>query len=414
MAAGKAKKRNGSKGTVPEISEAEYRARVARVQEEMDRRRLDALLVTSEDNYRYLTGFASPTWLNLTRPRYCVVPRVGEPRLIVPLNNAMIVEKTTWLKRYETWVSPCPEDDGVTLAVDALKACLGKHRRVGAELGPQSRLTMPVGDFFRIRDMIQPVEIVDGDWLLREQRMIKSPAEVAHMRHVAVAVSLAFEALAKKIAAGETEQQIAKKLQKEILDRGADKIPYLVGVSGRGGYTNAHFNPGDRVLRKGDVLIFDTGSSYRGYFCDFDREFSFGRPSGRMRRMYEVVWRATEAGIAAARPGSTCSDVWHAQAREIARQVERLGLDGIEVGKNGRMGHGSGLRMCEPPSVHPDDMTVLRPGMVLTIEPAISYTADGESGAEGKVLVHEENLVVTEGAADLLSRRAPEEMFVVK
>jgi Xaa-Pro aminopeptidase len=407
------KPKSGSTGAVPDIAESEYRARCARVQEEMARRRLDALLVTSEDNYRYLTGFSSPTWLNLTRPRYCVLPAAGEPILIVPSNNVPIVEATTWVKRCRSWVSPCPEDDGITLTADALKAAVGRHRRIGAELGPQSRLTMPVGDFFRLKEMMAPVEIVDGDWMLRELRMIKSAAEVAHMRHVAEIVSRAFAALPRKMAAGEREREIAGRLQKDILGRGAEKVPYLVGVSGRGGYSNLHLSPGDRVLRKGDVLVFDTGSSYKGYFCDFNREFSFGRPSERMRRMYEVVWRATEAGIAAARPGRTCADVWHAEAKEIARQVERLRLDGIEMAKNGRMGHGSGLRMCEPPSIHPDDMTVLRPGMVLTIEPAIAFRAPGAGGPAAKTVVHEENLVVTEEAPLLLSRRAPEEMPVV-
>ena len=78
------------------------------------------------------------------------------------------------------------------------------------------------------------------------------------------------------------------------------------------------------------------------------------------------------------------------------------------------MGHGVGLRMCEPPSIHPEDETVLEPGMILTIEPGISFSKAAGDGPEGKVMVHEENLVVTEDGAQLLSRRAPPAMPVVR
>ncbi|MSO93501.1 MAG: aminopeptidase P family protein [Rhodospirillales bacterium] len=409
----KTAKKNAKSGSPAPISEAEYRARVATIQKAMARERLDALLITSEDNYRYITGFNSPTWHNLTRPRYCVVPLSGDPSVIVPANNTAIIEETSWVKNVKWWIAPCPADDGVTLTIDALKACAGKFKRVGAELGPQSRLTMPVGDFFRIKEGVAPIEVVDGDWMLREIRMVKSPAEVEHLRFVAQAVSRGFEALSRRISAGETEKQVAEKLQADFLRRGVEKIPYLVGVSGAGGYRNIHLSPQDRVLRRGDVLVFDTGCSYKGYYCDFDREYSFGKPSNKIARMYDIVWKATQAGIDAVRPGATCSDVWHAQAKVILDAKETSGLD-FDLAKNGRMGHGLGMRMCEPPSIHPEDFTVLKAGMTITIEPGISYTHDGKSGPEPRVMVHEENVTVTEDGVAMLTRRAPPEMSVVR
>ena len=85
----------------------------------------------------------------------------------------------------------------------------------------------------------------------------------------------------------------------------------------------------------------------------------------------------------------------------------RMAIDaGIQLGNVGRFGHGLGKNMTEPPSNKPGDSTVLRPGVVLTIEPSAMY--DGN-----KIMVHEENLVVTEGKPKLLTRRAPREMPVV-
>lgn len=401
-----------SNETVQPIGVDEYRARLARIQEGMAKRELDALLVTSEDNYRYITGFDSPTWYNLTRPRYCIVPSKGEPSVIVPSNNVEAIEETTWIKDIRSWVSPCPEDDGVTLTVDALKASAGTFNRVGAELGAQSRLTMPVGDFLRLRELLAPVEVVDGDWMLKEMRMVKSPAEVAHLRHISQIVSRAFEALPSAIRIGNTEKEVSMRLQEDLVRRGVEKIPYLVGVSGHGGYNCLHKTAGDRVLRAGDLMVFDTGCAHKGYHCDFNREYSFGPLSDTLRRLYEVVWLATEAGIRACRPGRTCADIWQAEADVIEREGEKTGLD-FEMAKNGRMGHGIGLRMCEPPSIHPEDMTVLVPGMALTIEPGIAFVNEGESGPEKKVIVHEENLVVTEDGCELNSIRAPREMMTV-
>src|SRR5829696_5312748 len=110
---------------LPKITTDEYRTRVHGLQEIMTKADLDAIVLTSEDNYRYITGFYGPTWVNLTRPRYCVVGRKGDPVIIIPANNSVIAEDTSWVSDVRTWVAPCPEDDGISLLLDAIRACLG-------------------------------------------------------------------------------------------------------------------------------------------------------------------------------------------------------------------------------------------------------------------------------------------------
>jgi Xaa-Pro aminopeptidase len=112
-----------------------------------------------------------------------------------------------------------------------------------------------------------------------------------------------------------------------------------------------------------------------------------------------VLYRATDAGLAAARPGNTAADLFAAQAKILVDS-------GIEIGNVGRFGHGLGKTLTEPPSNKPGDHTVLEPGMVLTIEPSALY-------GRGKILVHEENIVITRDGAELLSRRAPREMVTI-
>jgi Xaa-Pro aminopeptidase len=141
--------------------------------------------------------------------------------------------------------------------------------------------------------------------------------------------------------------------------------------------------PTDRPTDPGDVLIIDTGSTFDGYYCDFDGNYTFGRPSDAARHANEAVWDATEAGIAAARPGATTSDVW----RAMMRVLEANGSLGNNVG---RMGHGLSLQLTEPPSNMPGDETSIVADMVLTIEPGMEY-------APGRMIVHEEDIVVRDG-----------------
>ncbi|MBT5653946.1 MAG: aminopeptidase P family protein, partial [Alphaproteobacteria bacterium] len=269
----------------PSISVKEYRTRISKVQEEMEALQLDALFITSEDNFLYLTGFRAPVWQNLTRPRYCIIPREGDPRLIIPAGQAIIAKRTAgWIKDVRTWLAPQPEDDGVSLVVEALKDCSGKFNRVGAELGPESRMTMPVGDFLKIQEALKPIDIVDGDWMLRKMRMIKSPGEIELIRYVCQLVSHAFEALPEKLHMGDTERIAAEKFQLDVLRNGGEKIVYFICTSGKNGYPCINLGPSDHVLENGDVLIIDTGVTYEGYYCDFDRDFSFGTPSDEVKR----------------------------------------------------------------------------------------------------------------------------------
>jgi Xaa-Pro dipeptidase len=147
------------------------------------------------------------------------------------------------------------------------------------------------------------------------------------------------------------------------------------------------------------VLIIDTGTVFDGYFCDFDRNFGFGRAHDNVRRAYDVVYAATDAGIAAARPGATTGDLWSA----MWKILEQGGALGNSVG---RLGHGLGMELTEWPSITPDDAAPLEPGTVITLEPGMEF-------APGKQMVHEENIVTTEDGARLLSRRASPQLQII-
>jgi Xaa-Pro dipeptidase len=382
----------------------EYQRRVLRIQGEMERRSIGAVLLTSEDNFRYVSGFDSPTWLNPARPRYCIVSANGEVVLIVPTTNLSAVGSTSWVSDVRSWVSPNPPDDGISLVLDVLRGITGSQLTIGAELGPQSRLGMPVGDFLRLREELGPARIVDADGILRDLRKIKSAYEVSCIRSAAQACSRAFVDLACELEPGCSEVEAVGEFQKLLLRSGVDRAPYLVAESGLGGYPSLQMSPTHRRLHDGCVLGIDAGCCRNGYFSDLNRNFAFRKVPDRLRHISGVLWRATEAGIGAAVVGARASDVWRAQAGVLDAG---LGEFAARRAENGRMGHGVGLRLTEPPSVHPSDDTILAPGMVLAIEPAAQYEIPAASGVRRCMLVHEENIVVTADGPEILSLRAP-------
>jgi Xaa-Pro aminopeptidase len=195
---------------------------------------------------------------------------------------------------------------------------------------------------------------------------------------------------------GDSERDAARKLRIELAERGADSTPFLPAISGAGGVSQIVCGPHDRIIETGDILFFDTGSTYDGYFCDFDRNFAAGEVSNAARLAHEAMWRATEAGIGAAVAGASTDDVFAA----MAKIIENAGPVGNNVG---RLGHGLGMQLTEPPSNMPGDGTVLQANMVLTIEPGIEY-------APGKMIVHEENIVIRTDGPELLTKRAPREL----
>jgi Xaa-Pro dipeptidase len=388
---------------LPPFTEAEYRARLDRARALMDAEGVGTMLLTTEPNFRWFSGYTSQSWVSPTRPLFLLISLDRDPVVIIPDGSLVAMAQTSWVRDLRTWPAPCPADDGVSLLADAIRTLSGAGGKFVAELGPETQLRMPLADFFRLRELIAPVTVHDGTPIMRRLRMTKSPAELARIRLAGKIVSEVFAGVGAHAASGLSERDICLWFKLEALRHGVDRIAYLIAASGQGGYRTINTDPSDRVLSPGDVLIIDAGCTIDGYFCDFDRNWSFGPPAPAVRDAYARVHAATDAGFAAVRPGVRACDVWHAMAAS-------LGEDAVRAAGVGRMGHGLGLNLTEPPSIHPDDETELRPGMVITLEPGMAYVLG--NGSRG-VMVDEENVVVTEHGAEMLTRRAPAELPVI-
>lgn len=374
------------------FSTSEFKSRTQKAQIEMMAEGIDALLLTTEPEVRYFSGFLTRFWESPTRPWFLLVPQSGDPIAVIPSIGYELMSKT-WIKDIRTWSAPNLFDDGIGLLVDTLSEILPKSAKIGIPSGHETHLRMPLQDFARLEKQLPKCEFAGDAGIIRKLRLIKSEAEISKISKACDIAGNAFSRIAEVAGQGVAVEAVFRGFQTLCLEEGADWVPYLAGGSGQLGYRDVISPANDEPLQKGDILMLDTGLIYDGYFCDFDRNFSISIPDTRVASVYSQLIDATEAGRKAAKPGNTAADVFHAMDK-----ILNTGNNGAEVG---RLGHGLGMQLTEWPSLIPDDHTVLQEGMVITLEPAMSISGAG-------MLVHEDNFVIGKAGAKQLSPDAPE------
>jgi Xaa-Pro aminopeptidase len=377
---------------------AEFEARTQKAQALMAEQHLEGLLLMSEADVRYFSGFHTLFWQSPTRPWFLFVPAAGKPIAVIPEIGAALMRQT-WIEDIRTWSAPAPQDDGISLLRDLLAPLAQRNARLGILKGHETALRMPLGDWERLMQALPGLQLADATGLVQGLRMVKSAAEIEKLAHICAIGSASFDQVPAQVSQGMPLEEVFRTFRREALAQGADDVPYLVGGAGPGGYIDVISPPSRRPLQAGDVLMLDTGATWDGYFCDFDRNFAIGSADAAACRAYDVLWRATEAGLAAARPGNSCRDLFLAMQGVIAE------LDD-QGGDIGRLGHGLGMQLTEQPSHASFDQTELQAGMVLTLEPSLCY-------GNSLIMVHEENIVIRPQGAELLTTRAAPELPVI-
>jgi Xaa-Pro dipeptidase len=138
-----------------EFAPAAFTGRMERARRWMSNANLGALLITTEANFRYFTGFRSQHWVMPTRPMFFVLSAAGEPVAIIPTASLFNMRESSWVKEVRTWMAPQPGDDGVSLLIEECgkpRADRPDRRRVRPEL----QLRMPINDFLRVREAGDP------------------------------------------------------------------------------------------------------------------------------------------------------------------------------------------------------------------------------------------------------------------
>ena len=381
---------------------AEFAARCAAAQAAMQQAGVAAILLTSEAEIRYFTGFVTQFWQSPTRPWFVVMPLSGKPIAVIPSIGASLMRQG-YVGDIVSWASPDEDDDGITLVADVIRQHVSKDAALGMLMGRETAVRMPLADLFALQKILG-MPLRDMTAAIQKIRMVKSPAEQAKLRYICGIVADVFEHVPEWLRPGLPLDVCFRRFKMDALERGVDDVSYLVGAAGAGGYDDIIAPPTSTPVAAGDVVMFDTGCVWDGYFSDFDRNFSIGPPSQQAADAHKTLFDATEAALAMLRPGITAADLFTTMDK-ILRPGGSAGGDagGDDVG---RYGHGLGIQLTETPSHTAWDRTEITAGMALTIEPSISY-------GSGFVMVAEENLLVHDDHIELLSRRAPRDLPVI-
>ncbi|MEM6637452.1 MAG: Xaa-Pro peptidase family protein [Pseudomonadota bacterium] len=372
----------------------EFRSRTARAQALMSNSDLTAILLTTEADVRYYTGFLTRFWESPTRPWFVVVPVAGDPIAVIPQIGRDLMART-WVRDIRTWNAPDYSDDGVGLLADTLREVVPVGGKIGVPAHLESHVRMPLSDFNALQGSLNDRLVVSDRKITRSVRLIKSERELAKIKRAVGIADRAFARVSDIAAPGVPLSAVFRNFQRLCLEEGADWVPYLAGAAEEGGYGGVISPADDTPLADRDLLMLDTGLVWDGYFCDFNRNYSLSPPTKAVSEAHTRLIEATEAAFEIARPGQTVARLFHAM-----NAVLGLGEE------TGRLGHGLGMQLTEAPSILPEDATVLEPGMVMTLEP---YVKTGP----GKIMVHEENIVIGDKAAEYLTPPEGKELRVL-
>jgi len=365
------------------------KARITAARGAMARQGFDALLLINSTNMMFLSGYPSNE-ITLARPFYLLVPLKGEPVLLVHEGRRAEAMLYSWISDVRTYkplsVAPLPQ---LNQAVHDLGL---SGKRIGCELGYEQRLGLPFREFERVRQEVLPCILDDAADLLWELRQVKSEGDIVALRKACAITSKAYSNTFQSLRAGMRDSDVAVQMQMQHLQLGGGS-PWVVLTSGRGNYDLATGAGSGRELLSGDMVWMDGGCAISGFWSDFSRAAVIGHPSTEQLHAQRLIHEITQEGVEMARPGvRVCDIALHCNAR-LAR-LELTTTSSIS-GLAGRIGHGIGLDLTEPPHVAEYDSTVLRPGMVISIEPGIA--------TEYGIFHAEEDVLVTPSGPEVLS-----------
>jgi Xaa-Pro aminopeptidase len=352
--------------------------RLALVRDALATGDLDALLVSGLPGIRWLTGFSGSSGLAVVTAKELV--------LLTDFRYAAQVEQ-------EVGASARPVIVAQSLWTGLWEALAGMPsvQRIGFE-----SQHLVHRDFQRLLEQ-------GGRWqwrptteVLERLREAKDATEIAAIRR---AVAMAEQALAVTLAGlspGQTETQVAGRLEAALRDAGSEGFPFPSIVASGERSALPHARAGDRRLTVGDFVLLDFGAIADGYCSDITRTVVLGRAGAEQAEVYAIVQEANARAAAAVRPGMRGMD-----ADAVAR--EYIDARGFGEAFGHSLGHGIGLEVHEGPRLARTADGVLPVGAVVTIEPGIYRPGWGGIRIEDDVLLSDEGpIVLTSFRRDLL------------
>ncbi|NMB13471.1 MAG: aminopeptidase P family protein [Firmicutes bacterium] len=335
--------------------------RLAKLREKLREKELDTLLVTGEQNRRYLSGFTG-----------------SAGALVITADAAVLITDFRYIEQ-ATGQAPHFQIRRHDDFLQTLEEVLNEHscQRVGFESD-----IVTYAQYTKWRERLGQIEWVAAPGLVEELRMIKTDDELDQMEKAAAIADIAWEELLPQMKPGVTERDLALELEFLMRRKGADGLAFDIILAAGPNGALPHAVPGDRPLQTGDLVVMDFGARYGGYCSDMTRTVVIGEACQHTRTLYSIVLEAQLAAVAAVKPGKTGIEV-----DNVARELIIQAGYGEQFGHG--LGHGVGLAVHEEPRLSPKGETVLQPGMAVTVEPGIYVPGFGGVRIEDLVVVTE-------------------------
>jgi Xaa-Pro aminopeptidase len=381
--------------------------RLARIKSLLAESSLGALLCFDMANIRYITATHIGTWAADKLNRFCLLPQGDEP-IMWDFGSAARHHQL-----YNPWLGEGRSRAGISTLRGAMSPQSGRAedvaRKIRVELEERGLLGAPVGI-----DAVEPqvlfalqaegIEVVDGQQLMQQARVIKTRDEVTLLNTACGMVDAAYDQLYEALRPGFRENEAVALVSKVLYEMGSEFVEGVNAISGERCSPHPHVFT-DRALRPGDPAYFDILHSYMGYRTCYYRTFAVGSASPALVDAYKRCRYHLDAAIELIRPGATTADVVSVWPR-----AEEFGFPDEEAAFALQFGHGVGLSIWEKPIFsrlvsldHPEE---IREGMVFALE-TFWPASDGWSAAR-----IEEQLVVTATGCEVMTRFPAEDLIV--
>lgn len=381
--------------------------RLARAKEALENSDLGALLLFDINNVRYVSATMIGEWARDKATRYVLLPRGGEP-IVWDFGSAARHHKL-----YAPWIRPEDSRAGFLGLRGAVPAAAGFFRSAVAEiaslLAEAGVAGEPVGVDIAETPMLLELQaagitVRDGQQVMLDARLIKSPDEIALLSTAAAMVDGVYQDITDALKPGVRENEIVALANKRLYEMGSDDVEAINAVSGERCNPHPH-NFSDRLIRPGDQAYFDIIQSFNGYRTCYYRTLNVGGVNAAQRAAYRRAREFMDGAISEIRPGASSADV----VSHFPAATE-FGFDTEEAAFGLQYCHGLGLSNWERPLMsryhsfeHP---VILQEGMVFAIE---TYWPTPDGTAAARI---EEEVVVTPDGCRLLTRFPADQLYV--
>jgi Xaa-Pro aminopeptidase len=381
--------------------------RLARIKGMLKQSEMGALLCFDMNNVRYITATHIGTWAQDKINRFTLLPQDDEP-ILWDFGSAARHHQL-----YSPWLANGRSRPGISMLRGAMSADMGRAedvaRKIKIELEERGLAKAPVGiDIIELPVLFalqkEGIQVVDGQQLMSEARVIKTQDEISLLNMAAMQVDAAYDELYMAMKPGMRENEAVGLVSKVLYDLGSEYVEAVNAISGERCNPHPHVFS-DRSLRPGDPVYYDILHSYMGYRTCYYRTFTIGYASHAMVDAYKRCRDYLDSAIDLVKPGRTTAEI-----ASVWPKAQEFGFADEEAAFALQYGHGVGLAIWEKPVISRlvslDHPVEIRPGMVFALETYWPST-DGWSAAR-----IEEEIVVTEKGHEIITRFPADQLMV--